>query len=79
MIAEKSSNIAQVGQAILNAVGGNDTGRVLFAGKIVEVERRTLMGHLHGNVVIEAAAHETDGDAGESQPVFLGRISSESI
>lgn len=38
--ARKQHAIGQVGQVIIDAVGGADTAKLLFAGKIVEVSRR---------------------------------------
>lgn len=53
--ARKENRIENVAEAIIDAVGGSDTGRVLFKGKIVGVERRLYMGHVYGEVVIEGA------------------------
>lgn len=42
-LARKQSNIDQVGQVIVDAVGGAETARMLFSGKIVDVRRRCVL------------------------------------
>lgn len=39
-LARKQSNIGHIGQVIVDAVGGPDTAKVLFSGKITDVRRR---------------------------------------
>ncbi|KAG9313373.1 hydantoinase [Chiua virens] len=53
-LARKQSNIDQIGEVIVDAVGGRKTARVLFSGKIVDVGRRLYKGHTIGEVVISA-------------------------
>ena len=77
MLAEKTAAIANVGNIIVDAMGGPDTGRVLFSGKIVSVERRSYMGHLHGYVEIESlAADEEDDRAANGLQTFSGSLKS---
>lgn len=58
-LARKENRIYNVAEAIIDAVGGADTGQALFKGKIVGVERKLYMGHVYGEVIIEGtgAAH----------------------
>ncbi|ORY61010.1 putative hydantoin utilization protein A [Pseudomassariella vexata] len=56
-----SNTIDTVAESIINEVGGSDSAKILFKGKIVGVERITKMGHAYGEVVIEAS---TSGDKG---------------
>ena len=51
--ARKENRIDSVAESIIDAVGGPETGRVLFKGKIVGVERTLRMGHIYGEVIIE--------------------------
>jgi DUF917 family protein len=51
--ARRENRIDTVAHSIIDAVGGADTGRVLFKGKIVGVERNLYMGHVYGEVIIE--------------------------
>ncbi|KAJ3879103.1 hypothetical protein F5051DRAFT_404095 [Lentinula edodes] len=49
------NDIDHVAEAIIEQVGGKEAAKVLFKGKIVEVERKTVKGHSYGEVVISAA------------------------
>ncbi|KAF1932111.1 hydantoinase [Didymella exigua CBS 183.55] len=51
--ARKENRIDNVAESIIDAVGGPETGRVLFKGKIVGVERKLWNGHVYGEVIIE--------------------------
>jgi DUF917 family protein len=51
--ARKENRIDNVAECIIDAVGGTESGRVLFKGKIVGVERKLYMGHVYGEVIIE--------------------------
>ncbi|KAF1975116.1 hypothetical protein BU23DRAFT_566712 [Bimuria novae-zelandiae CBS 107.79] len=51
--ARKENQIDNVAESIINAVGGAETGRVLFKGKIVGVERKLWMGHIYGEVIVQ--------------------------
>ncbi|KAL5382674.1 hypothetical protein PMIN06_002218 [Paraphaeosphaeria minitans] len=62
--ARKENRIDIVAESIIDAVGGPQTGRVLFKGKIVGVERKLWMGHIYGEVIVEG----TEGTE------FAGRI-----
>ncbi|KAF2442386.1 DUF917-domain-containing protein [Karstenula rhodostoma CBS 690.94] len=62
--ARKENRIDNVAESIIDAVGGPETGRVLFKGKIVGVERKLWMGHIYGEVIVEG----TDGTE------FTGKI-----
>ncbi|KAF2132629.1 DUF917-domain-containing protein [Dothidotthia symphoricarpi CBS 119687] len=59
--ARKENRIDTVGESIINAVGGKETGRVLFKGKIVGVERKLYMGHVYGEVIVEGIGAEFSG------------------
>jgi N-methylhydantoinase A/oxoprolinase/acetone carboxylase beta subunit/DUF917 family protein len=47
-----------VAESIIDEVGGPDSAKVLFKGKIVGVERVLRMGHAYGEVVIDSTAGE---------------------
>lgn len=61
MLARKGNRIDSVAESIIEAVGGPSTGRVLFKGKIVGVERKLHMGHVYGEVIIEGTGQEHPG------------------
>ncbi|KAH8808658.1 hypothetical protein F5884DRAFT_675835 [Xylogone sp. PMI_703] len=51
--ARQSNRIDNVAEAIVEEVGGTETAKVLFKGKIIGVERTLRMGHVYGEVTIE--------------------------
>ncbi|KNG44127.1 duf917-domain-containing protein [Stemphylium lycopersici] len=59
--SRKENRIDDVAQFIIDAVGGAETGRVLFKGKIVGVERKLYMGHVYGEVIVEGTGAEYHG------------------
>lgn len=61
-LCRSQNQLDAVADVIIDAVGGPQTARTLFRGKIVSVERKTMKGHVHGEVVI--AAQEGDGFEG---------------
>ncbi|KAL8379309.1 hypothetical protein RB599_008931 [Gaeumannomyces hyphopodioides] len=56
VLARCANTIDDVAEAIINEVGGPESAKLLFRGKIVGVERTLRMGHAYGEVVIESAA-----------------------
>ncbi|KAL1303610.1 hypothetical protein AAFC00_006974 [Neodothiora populina] len=63
--ARQSNRIDTVADAIIDEVGGVDSAKVLFRGKIVGVERTLRMGHVYGEVIIEA---------GDAESTFNGKV-----
>ncbi|CDK26230.1 unnamed protein product [Kuraishia capsulata CBS 1993] len=58
-IARISSEIDHLPQKIIDAVGGNNTAKHMFSGKIVGVERRLFKGHVYGECLIQDANDES--------------------
>lgn len=52
-LARQNNQIDSVAEAIIGEVGGTQSAKVLFKGKIVGVERTLKMGHVYGEVIIE--------------------------
>ncbi|KAJ7228195.1 hypothetical protein GGX14DRAFT_554297 [Mycena pura] len=48
------SQIDSVADVIIEQVGGTKSSKVVFKAKIVAVERKTVKGHVYGEVVISA-------------------------
>ena len=71
-LARRNNSIETVAEAIVEEVGGAETAKVLFKGKIIGVERTLRMGHIYGEVVIEGA-NISDATA-ESRGGFEGTI-----
>ncbi|KXH37468.1 hypothetical protein CSIM01_06236 [Colletotrichum simmondsii] len=62
-MARCTNAVDTVAEAVVNVVGGEQSARVLFRGKIVGVERVTRMGHAYGEVIIEGYTEgRNDGD-----------------
>ncbi|EXF76115.1 hypothetical protein CFIO01_07980 [Colletotrichum fioriniae PJ7] len=62
-MARCTNAIDTVAEAVVHVVGGQESARVLFRGKIVGVERVTRMGHAYGEVLIEGCIDGgNDGD-----------------
>lgn len=56
-----------VADAIISEVGGPEAAKVLFKGKIIAVERKTVKGHVYGEVIISVAGGDEDDEyAGQS-------------
>ncbi|KAK0204503.1 hypothetical protein DFS33DRAFT_1460509 [Desarmillaria ectypa] len=61
----KAYAVDYVSEAIISEAGGSESAKVLFKGKIVQVERRTVKGHLFGEITIKAADVSGSGNMGE--------------
>lgn len=74
--ARQSNRIDEVAETIIDQVGGPEAARVLFKGKIVGVERTLRMGHVYGEVIIEAAAAgaSSDDSAKSAADAFHGTL-----
>jgi DUF917 family protein len=64
-----TQTVDTVAESIIAEVGGPESAKVLFKGKIVGVERVLRMGHAYGEVVIEATS--TLGDAQDGMGVKM--------
>lgn len=64
---EASNRLATVAESIIEEAGGPAAAKVLFRGKIVEVERRLFKGHSYGTVHI-AAFQGGDVEADDDVP-----------
>jgi len=53
-LSRSLNQIDTVAESIISEVGGDESAKMLFKGKIVGVERTLRMGHVYGEVIIEA-------------------------
>jgi N-methylhydantoinase A/oxoprolinase/acetone carboxylase beta subunit/DUF917 family protein len=67
-LARCANTIDTVAESIIEEVGGAESAKVLFKGKIVGVERVLRMGHAYGEVKIEST---TGDDATEAKKETL--------
>ena len=70
-LARSLNQIDTVAESIVSEVGGNESAKVLFKGKIVGVERTLMMGHVYGEVIIDDAM-SLNGDDGARE--FHGKL-----
>jgi DUF917 family protein/N-methylhydantoinase A/oxoprolinase/acetone carboxylase beta subunit len=57
-IAQATNTVSMVAESIISEVGGSESSKILFRGKITSVERRLHKGHSYGEVVIGSTARE---------------------
>jgi DUF917 family protein len=55
--------MSTVAEAIVNEAGGTKSARILFRGKITQVERRLYKGHSHGIITITGDDAQEDESA----------------
>ncbi|EFE31391.1 uncharacterized protein ARB_01787 [Trichophyton benhamiae CBS 112371] len=82
--ANATNTISTVAEQMIDEVGGPESGKILFRGKIVAVERRLFKGHSYGEITIQqvlnkevesSIADELSGDARRSStPVATGGV-----
>ena len=79
-LANKTANIGRIGSVLVDALGGARAAKVLFSGKIVEVNRRIYKGHTVGEIVVKAVAAEEEEEEDPTAPKekFEGTVTSTS-
>lgn len=75
-LANKNANIGQIDKILIDALGGPETGRLLFSGKITHVSRRVYKGHTVGEVEITALSYDEEDDPEGERPKFSGSATS---
>jgi DUF917 family protein len=71
-LAEATNSISTVAESIIEEAGGSSSAKVLFGGKIVEVERRLHKGHSYGTVHISSLS-ESDIETKTNQEPALAQ------
>lgn len=79
-LARYKANLGNLGPVLVEALGGSSTAKVLFSGKITEVNRTMYKGHSVGEVVIQALQVEEEEEEDPSNPKerYEGTLKSES-
>jgi DUF917 family protein len=67
-ISRARNDLDRFADAIINEVGGKECAKVLFKGKIVGVERKTVGGHVYGEVFILSTDPSHKQEPSSSQP-----------
>ncbi|KAI4796834.1 DUF917-domain-containing protein, partial [Aureobasidium sp. EXF-8845] len=60
-LSEATNTMSTVAEAIVNEAGGPKSARILFRGKITQVERRVYKGHSHGSITITGTEEDDEG------------------
>lgn len=58
--ARQNNTLGTVTDQVVTELGGHESAKLLFHGKIVSVERRLHKGHSHGEVIIRHVPHGGD-------------------
>jgi DUF917 family protein len=74
-LSRSSNMVDTVAEAVIAEVGGSESARVLFKGKIVGVERVLRMGHAYGEVIIDSTA----GESGQAKERMIIPFKNENI
>ncbi|KAM0557038.1 hypothetical protein ACHAPJ_005718 [Fusarium lateritium] len=65
-----TNTVDTVAESIIAEVGGHESARLLFKGKIVGVERITRMGHAYGEVVIESTEDDSSSNSAKRRLII---------
>lgn len=60
--AEASNTLSTIAEQIVDQVGGEKSAKILFRGKIIEVERRLFKGHSYGSITIAGLGDDEDDE-----------------
>lgn len=72
---QASNALSTVGESIIKEVGGSNTAKILFKGKIIEVENVLSKGHSYGAIHIQAddnTMKDSSYTSSEAYPVVSG-------
>ncbi|RDW60077.1 putative hydantoinase [Coleophoma crateriformis] len=72
--AKQHNTTSTIAEQIIDEVGGPESAKVLFRGKIIGVERRLWKGHSYGEITIQQIADDDQEAAGERQSVATGGL-----
>ncbi|TVY78352.1 putative D-/L-hydantoinase subunit A [Lachnellula suecica] len=74
--AKKHNTSSTVAEQIVDEVGGPESAKVLFRGKIIGVERRLSKGHSYGEITIQQIADEDleSASASSYKTVAIGGV-----
>jgi DUF917 family protein len=67
-LAEATNTMSSVAEAIVEVAGGEKSARILFRGKITQVERRLSKGHSYGSITIVGEEDDEEGTATHRMP-----------
>lgn len=72
--AKEHNTTGTVAEQIIDEVGGPESAKILFRGKIIGVERRLWKGHSYGQITIQQIADEELESSGQLKAVAVGGV-----
>lgn len=73
--AKAHNTTSTIAEQMIEEVGGPESAKVLFRGKIIGVERRLFKGHSYGEITIQQVADdEVENADGSSKTVAVGGV-----
>jgi DUF917 family protein len=73
--AKKHNTTSTIAEQMIDEVGGSESAKVLFRGKIIGVERRLWKGHSYGEITIQQIADdEQEPASGVMKTVAVGGV-----
>jgi DUF917 family protein len=73
--AKKHNTTSTIAEQMIDEVGGPESAKVLFRGKIIGVERRLWKGHSYGEITIQQIADdEQESASGAMKTVAVGGV-----
>ncbi|CAK1357459.1 hypothetical protein CB0940_07806 [Cercospora beticola] len=74
--AEVTNTLSTVAEQIIDEVGGERSGKILFRGKIIEVERRIFKGHSYGSITIAGLSVDEEDESADQKARRLQAVKS---
>jgi DUF917 family protein len=65
--AKRHNTTSTIAEQIIDEVGGPESAKTLFRGKIIGVERRLWKGHSYGEITIQQTAEEEEEEPSENK------------
>jgi DUF917 family protein len=72
--AKAHNTTSTIAEQIIDEVGGPESAKVLFRGKIIGVERRLWKGHSYGEITVQQIADEELESSGQMNTVAVGGV-----
>ncbi|ODN83362.1 hypothetical protein L202_01517 [Cryptococcus amylolentus CBS 6039] len=73
-LANRQAQIGNIGNILVDVLGGPKSAKVLFEGKIHSVGRRLYKGHSYGEIEIHALAGDDEDEIGPKKERFRGVV-----
>lgn len=75
-LAEATNTLSTVAEHIVEQVGGEKSAKILFRGKIINVERRLFKGHSYGSITIASLSGDEEDESSDSKAKRIPAVKS---